>query len=110
MKPEDYVEVKVYVEDHGTITNKEIESFFMSMLQVINQNGPDLVEILGSIYIMKILMNDGAVLPMTLDLRNFDGSLTIGLPMARPSVIVSTDEQTFLDVLNNRISPYEALN
>ena len=95
-----------YFPDHITIENNEIASLFMKMLQVVNREGPDLVELLGNIYVMKILMNDGRVLPITLDLRNSGGSIRVGLPMMKPTVIVSCDEQTFLDVVNARISAY----
>ena len=99
-----------YFPDHITIENNEIASLFMKMLQVVNREGPDLVELLGNIYVMKIMMNDGRMLPITLDLRNSDGSIRVGLPMMKPTVIVSCDEQTFLDVVNGRTSAYEALS
>ena len=68
------------------------------------------MELLGNIYVMKIMMNDGRMLPITLDLRDSDGSIRVGLPMMKPTVIVSCDEQTFLDVVNGRTSAYEALS
>ena len=99
-----------YFPDHVTIENNEIASLFIKMVQVVNREGPDLVELLGNIYVMKILMKDGRVLPITLDLRNSNGSIKVGHPMMKPTVIVSCDEQTFLDVLNGRTSAYEALS
>ena len=81
-----------YFPDHISIENNEIASLFMKMMQVVNRDGPDLVELLGNIYVMKILMNDGRTLPITLDLRNSGGSIRVGLPMMKPTVIVSCSE------------------
>jgi hypothetical protein len=97
------------VDPATVLTNPLILDVYYQMETVVRNHGPHLQTAIGLLSTCEITMNNGKVVPITIDARPGRGQIYIGKAETKPDMTMKMSEATFVKLFQNKLSPQTAL-